>query len=62
MAAGLRPPSWIFENLNVAVIALIGQKLATKFQKDRSSDLKVIAILKMQMGQCCNRLKSKMAA
>jgi hypothetical protein len=36
--------------------------LVTKFQKDRSNGLKVIAISKMPTFQCCNRPKSKMAA
>jgi hypothetical protein len=49
MAAGLRPPSLIFENFKLRVIAIVDPKLTTKFRKDHSNGLKVIAITKSKM-------------
>jgi hypothetical protein len=52
MAAGLRPPSWIFlKILKLQVIALVGLKWPTKFKKDRSNGLKVMIFSKIQDGR-----------
>jgi hypothetical protein len=51
MVAGLRPPSWIFlKNFKLQVVALVGLKWPTIFQKGRSNGLKVIAITETEDG------------
>jgi hypothetical protein len=66
---GRRPAAAILDIFiiiwKVRVTDLLGPKLGSKFRKDRSSGLKVIAISKMLTSQCCkacNMSKSKMAA
>jgi hypothetical protein len=52
VAAGLLPPSRIFlKILKLQLIALVGLKSPTKFQKDRSNGLKVMIFSKIQDGR-----------
>jgi hypothetical protein len=51
MAAGPRPPSWTLKFFKLQVVALVGLKWPSKFQKDRLNGLKVMRFSKIQDGR-----------